>query len=195
MKNKTLLIVTAALLAATANAQTLIVRTQARDASAPYSTLGLLLPSGWELWGFGLPNHRTADVQIGRVTPVNRNLLLGASLAYWPASKKSFVQPIGFYFGRAFGGDFKSQFATYVPLNGGPRIWFSEETRLDWHVGGIHLGVSGSYWQFEGSDAEIRVGPIVRFPITQGATGSVSCHPFYLSGKGDPTLRFEVTVR
>lgn len=187
----TLFVVTA--LTVTAPAQTLIQRFDLSRGSAPYLTTAWLDKSGWEVWAFGDSRSDTLDLEFGRLLVNKGKWSLSGYAVNWPQSGKWFVIPWTTYSDTVAKGALTFNLATYVPLNGGPNIWFSDGSSLMWPLtSGTKLGISGAFSQSPGSN-QLRFGPQIELPLGT-ATLRVSYHPFVM-GDARATMRVEITQK
>ncbi len=175
---------------------TLIQRVDMSHGNQPYYTSAVLLSSGWELWGFGHTHAATRDLEVGKLLPVNKKLLLGGYGVLWPDSGKAFAMPWATYNDKIGSAALNLNLAAYLPVNGGPTILFSDESSLVWFTRHQDWGVGAvaSYWAEERISPMLRLGPTIRW--SHGDTSvKVNYQPFYTVGKGEPTWRFEVSFR
>lgn len=192
-------ILTSLLLAALVTCQaiaqgTLIHRVDVSRGSQPYHTTALILDTGWELWGFGDSNRESLDLELGRLFPVGKNLLVGGYAINWPASKKWFVAPAFSYSQRVFGGQLGAFVAMYVPLNGGPRTLLADDISWTKLACGFSYGLAANYWQFDHDPVTLRLGPTAKV-LVGDTTLKISYQPWYPVGRGKPVLRLELSQR
>jgi len=193
---KTLTSLLAALIACLAAAQgTVIHRIDMSHGSEPYHVTAVLLDSGWELWAFGSTRSDLLDLEVGRLFPVSKNLLLGGYAIYWPDAKKSFVAPALSYNQSIGTGQLSIFAAIYQPLNGGPHILLVDDASFIWKQRETSYGLAANYFQFGSDPASLRVGPTARLPLGHTTNLKLSYQPLYLVGHGQPTLRVELSQR
>ncbi|MCX6811664.1 MAG: hypothetical protein NT039_03165, partial [Candidatus Berkelbacteria bacterium] len=94
----------------------------------------------WEFWAFSVNDDDTLDLEFGtKITQVVKgdhfNVDLYGYGVIWPATDDVFAMPWLTVNADLFGGKFQSYQAQYVPLNGGPNIYFSDNTELMWKTG------------------------------------------------------------
>lgn len=170
---------------------TIIYRADMSRSNEPYHVTAVILNSGWEFWAFGSTRSELLDLEVGRLFPVNKNLLLGGYAIYWPDTKKSFVAPALSCSQPIFGGKLNVFAAMYVPLNDGPRILVVDDLSLTWNG----LGLAANYFKFASDPASLRLGLTDRLPIGKTTSLKLSYQPFYLVGHGQPTVRVELSQR
>lgn len=197
---KTILALLAALViggtTATAQEGTLIHRIDMSRGSDPYHTTAIMTDRGWEFWAFGSNSYDLIDLEFGRLYPIGSKLLVGGYAVYWPSSKKFFALPWATYSDQFLGGTATINMAAYLPVNGGPRILFSDSSSLMWQdKRGNAVGLSASYWQFDRDPATLRVGPAVSLRLNSTTTLKLSYQSAYLIGDGQPVGRAEFVIR
>lgn len=185
----------AALVVCQAVAQgTSIYRIDMSRSNEPYHATAVLMDSGWEFWAFGSTRSELLDLEVGRLFPVNKNLLLGGYAIYWPDTGKSFVAPALSYSQPIFGGKLSVFAAMYVPLNGGPRILLADDISWTKQIRGFSYGLAANYWQFDHDPATLRLGPTAKV-LVGDTTLKISYQSLYLVGHGRPTVRLELSQR
>lgn len=118
----------------------------------------------WELWAFNVDDYDTLDLEIGtKIAPLVQEDGLTIDLygyaAWWPATGDWFAMPWLTIEGNILGGKLKSYQAEYVPINGGPWIWFSSDTSLMWPVSDdVDLGLKAHWWKQEGFSTPVHWG-------------------------------------
>ena len=193
---KTLSTLLAALVTNQVSAQgTLIHRIDMSRGTEPYHTTAVILESGWEFWAFGSTRSDLLDLEIGKLFPVGAGLYVGGYLIWWPEFKKTFVAPALSYNQDMLGGQLSVFAATYVPLNGGPRIVIVDDASLIWKNGNTGYGLAANYFQFDRDPANLRIGPTVRLPIGKTTNLKLSYQPVFLVGHGQPVWRVELATR
>lgn len=190
---KAVALITALACATIAPAQSSLAWWDVQKGSDPYLTTAYFAKQGWEVWVFGANRADTQDVELGQLFPVGKNWLVGGYAAVWPQSGKWFAIPIAIYQRDLLGGHLTLKLGQYLPLNGGPRILFSDESSLLWRARkGMSWGPILSYVQVNGNKPTARLGLTLR--LTKGRTGlELSCQPAYLSGNGETRFRVGVS--
>lgn len=173
---------------------TLIHRIDVSRGIQPYHTTALILDTDWELWAFGDTSSESLDLELGRLFPIGKNLLVGGYAISWPASEKWFVAPAVSYSQKAFGGQLSAFVAMYVPLNGGPRILLADDISWTKQTRGFSYGLAANYWQFDHDPATLRLGPTAKV-LVGDTTLKISYQSLYLVGHGRPTVRLELSQR
>lgn len=182
-------------LAATTQAQTLLQRTDVSHSKKPYHVSAIFLKDGWELWAFGDTRRQSLDIEVGRSLWSNGAWSFSGYGVVWPDSNKWFALPWVNYSSRLAGGALSANLAAYMPLNGGPKILFSDGSALIWrNTKGNGIGVSASYWGEEGMPASLRVGPQVELTVNKSHI-KLYYQFVYVKGSGKPGARLEVTQR
>jgi hypothetical protein len=179
-----------ALFATSANADTLYYRTDSKDGQTTHS-YAVMTPT-LEVWAFS-PETKYSDLEIGRLyqvkSPKATTLMLGGYYAIWPNQKQSFAVP--YMLAKATVGrmHLAGTLGSYVPLNGGPNIIFSDEASALVNVDKkVQVGIATSFWTQDGSTTH-RIGPKVSADIGEGYTVSLR----YLQGNAPSTFRCLVT--
>jgi hypothetical protein len=196
MRHCYLLVIAMAIVSQPAGAQTTLTqRVDMSREAKPYYTAGVVLENGWELWGFGYTHAQTADLEVGKLIPVGEKLFLGGYGVLWPDSGKVYLLPWAVYTDRVLGGTLSLNLATYLPLNGGPRILFSDNSTLVWRDRrGNGIGLSGALWSQEGTKPTLRIGPQLEL-VYRATTLKVNYQPLYLTGSGPGVARIEVVQK
>lgn len=174
---------------------TLIHRVDMSRGSEPYHVTAVISDSGWELWAFGSTRHELLDLEMGRLFPVEKNLLVGGYAIYWPASGEWFVAPALSYNQSLLGGQLSVFALIYVPLNNGPRISLVDDASLTWSSGKVRYGLAANYFKFGDDPASLRLGPTVRLPLGETTNIKLGYQPLYLAGQGKPSWRVELSQR
>lgn len=175
--------------------RTLIHRIDMSRSNEPYHVTAILLDSGWEFWAFASTRSELLDLEVGRLYPLGKKLLVGGYATYWPDSKEWFGIPWVSYNDSVAGGQLNVNLAAYIPLNGGPRILFSDETTLVWQSKTFNYGVVVSYWKFGDDTATIRLGSTFRFAVGKTTNLKINYQPLFLAGQGQPNWRIELSQR
>jgi len=128
-------------------------------------TIAVITPS-IEFFALGY-NTRHKDLEVGKLFPVKGGkFLVGGYLVSFPDTNKYFLLPWVVYndkFGKA---QLNVNLAQYVPLNGGPRIFFSTESSLVYPIGKkFELGISGSFARVNGGETPFSIGPTLRYKL------------------------------
>ncbi len=171
----------------------LLLRADFARGSAGFYTVGVIAPE-IEVWVFGIrADHVPTDVEVGRLWLLwkgkHATLLGGAYLAGWPDAGQAFVIP--WLSASAQYGKFgiTADLAGYIPLNGGPWVFFSDEVFAGYAVAKtFKLGVATAFWEQDAFDVRPRVGPAVKWQVD--ATRAVQLR--YLFGEnGSNVLRLQ----
>lgn len=172
---RTLLVVMATVATASLPAvagTTLITRVDARKGATPYYVEGVVLQSGWELWGFGLDPHWRSvpsDMEVGRLAMVPGSaghVLAGGYGVLWPDHDRLFAEPYVVVDGRALRAYFHLDVGGYLPANGGPLVLYSNGASAAWPIGRqTEVGLVASFWRQGGGPTPVDFGPIVRTRI------------------------------
>ena len=162
-------IVLCVILAPAAVAQnTLLIREEGRRGASSSLSVGAITPK-IEVWGFGI-NSDYPDYELGRLHPVKAGddcLLVGGYLVWWPKTEDWFVLPWVTYETQVGKTCFHTDQAYYLPLAGGPEIWFSNDTSVNWQVNSkITVSLSAHWWKQEGLSCPVRFGPKVVYRLT-----------------------------
>jgi|GEM_PF-7060205 len=175
------------------SAQTSISWVDMSHGANPSLTTAFIAKDGWEFWAFGANNSDARDLELGRLYPVGKRWLVGGYGVIWPASGKVFGLPFAMYQDDVLGGHLRLKLGSYLPLNGGPTILFSDESSLLWRARkGISWGPILSYSQVGDAQPTVRLGLTLR--LTKGTTGlELSCQPVYLSNRGLTSFRIGIT--
>ncbi len=181
-------------LCGTTEAQTILInRFDATRGGKPYDTIGVLTPQ-IELWAFGWNTRQAQDLQIGRLWPVSKTLSIGAYAVTWPTQNKQFIEPWIDYNDSLGAAKVSISLAQYVPLNGGPRIFFSNESSIRWQAGhDREAGIVVSFWRENSGAAPIRLGPTIRWKI---GTSNVRLNwqPLSFNGSAPERLRLQINT-
>lgn len=195
MKHTITVLLTLLVIASVHAQGTFIHRVDMTRNNNPYYTGAIILDSGWEFWGFGYDNQATQDWEIGRLYPVGGNWYIGGYAAYWPDSKKWFALPWVTYYDSLANGQLNINLCTYIPLNGGPRILFSDGSTLVWQdKRGNDFGLVASYWRFGNAPATLRIGPTIGLSLGKTKL-RINYEPLHILGSGPSVLRIETTFR
>ncbi len=182
-------------LAAPSIAQTTYVhRIDGGHGLVPSHTIGVVTPYG-EGWIFTFPAF--PDVELGKLfTLYNRgphSLLGGGYAATWTKTSQYFALPWLTYNGTFGRWKTNINLASYQPLNGGPTIFFSDESSVVHELkSGLSLGIATTYWSQAGATTPWRFGPILKATLNK----SVAISARYLgvgSSKHGDTARLEVS--
>ncbi|OGD61136.1 hypothetical protein A3A71_00875 [Candidatus Berkelbacteria bacterium RIFCSPLOWO2_01_FULL_50_28] len=193
MKNLTTALAFA--VASIVSAQTSLVWVDSAKGGSPSVTAAFFAKDGWEVWAFGANNPKTLDLELGRLFPWGKKVLVGGYVAVWPDSNRTFGIPFVMVNDKVLGGHLCLKLGCYLPLNGGPTILFSDESSLLWEAKkGLSWGPILSYVQVDGGKPIARLGLSLR--LTKGdETLELSCQPVYLSGDGETRFRIGITHR
>lgn len=177
------------------SAQTSVVWVDSAKGGTPSVTAAFFAKDGWEVWAFGANNPKTLDLELGHLFPWGKKMLVGGYIAVWPEAKKSFGIPFAMFNDKVLGGHLRLKLGYYLPLNGGPRILFSDESSLLWEARkGVSVGPILSFVQVDNNKPTARLGLSLR--LTKGdETLELSCQPTYLSGSGETRFRVGLSRR
>ena len=122
-------------------------------------------------------NHK--DLEIGKLFPIKGGkFLVGGYAVVFPDTDKYFLLPWIVYnekFGKA---RLNVNLAQYVPLNGGPRIFFSTDSSLVYPLGEkFELGLSTSFARVNGGETPFSLGPTLRYKLKNNIL-KVNYQPF-----------------
>jgi hypothetical protein len=125
---------------------------------------GIPVLGDWELWAFNVNDEDAFDLELGtKISRVVKSDHLTVDLygygVIWPATDDVFVMPWLTINADVLGGKFQSYQAQYIPLNGGPNIYYSCNTELMWETGKTTTaGLAGHWWEQEGGSFPIHWG-------------------------------------
>lgn len=189
-------LVVAIVIATTASAQTVLSRVDVNKWGNPSLTTAFFTKDGWEVWVFGANRSDTQDLELGHLYPLGKKWLAGGYGVIWPDSGKVFGLPFVMYRDSVVGGSLTLKIGSYLPLNGGPRILFSDESSLKWRAGkGVSWGPVFSYGQVNGGKPTEKLGLSIN--LTRGGTDlELSCQSVYLGeNRGAPHFRFQISQK
>lgn len=181
--------------ASTVSAQTSVSWVDSAKGGSPSVTTAFITKDGWEVWAFGANNPKTLDLELGHLYPVGKKWLVGGYAVLWPASGKVFGLPFAIYQDDVLGGHLCLKLGSYLPLNGGPTILFSDESSLLWRARkGTSWGPILSFSQSGDAQPTAKLGLTLR--LTKGTTTlELSCQPVYLSNRGLTRFRIGITQK
>lgn len=148
---------------------TVITRVDAARGNPAYFTGGVIVPE-IEIWGFNIGTP-LEDYEVGRLYSVleseNVSILGGGYIAWWPHDEKWFVLPWVTVNAKVGEIKFHTDLSQYVPLNGGPDVFFSNETSLMTNVtDSTSVGVTAKWWRQARCSCAIIFGPIVKSKLS-----------------------------
>ncbi len=188
MKTITSIIVILLGTACQAQTTTLTQRFNLSQDNRPLHVTGLTFPNGLELWGIGITQKETTDLEVGYTFYSKGRWTFAGYLAWWPNAKQAFVMPWVTYSSPLASGQLTLNWAEYVPVRHGPRIKFSDNSRWVWK---LNDQVAGGLAIQYGSD-KVRFG--LHLDLTKGDTMlRIRALP---AGKNMPSsLRLEINRR
>lgn len=179
-----------------ADGQTLLHRIDMRPHQLPYHTSAWLDKSGWEIWAFGETDPSLLDLELGKMTPVGKQWLLGGYGVFWPQAGKIFAMPWLTYSTPMGGGLFTANLASYLPVNGGPIILFMDDTSLVWsNKASQGIGLVASLFHVQGDPWAVPIGLTARLPLDKRTNLKLNYQPFQLVGHTQAQVRLELSHR
>ncbi len=172
----------------------IITRFDGFRGSSPSYGFGVVRPE-IEVWALALPDY--PDVEIGKLFPVkcrgNDTLLVGGYAVSWPNARQYFALPWGYYQNTSNGTTLSIQLGSYVPLNGGPTVFFSDESSLVHSVGnGVSLGLATAFWHQRGASNPMHFGPVLKAQLNRSI--SLSARALVFGSKAPDNFRLELTT-
>lgn len=156
---------------------TLVSQTDVARGSRPVQTTAIV-SKNLAVWHFGGPGL----VEIGQLRPVDagsgRLSLVGGCLSFNEDFTNLSIEGLGIHSRRVGDWQLHATGGFYSPRSDGILGWigFSPETRLTRSIGGgVEVGIAADLWWFEGSQADLRIGPIIR---QEGKEGSFALRYF-----------------
>lgn len=170
---------------------TLLQRVDLSPNRGPYAVTAVITPD-IELWAFGWQNKQEVDLEVGRLVPIG-NFLVGGYAVAWPDSGKYFAMPWVTYTGKLGNAEAVANLSMYLPINGGPTIFYSSEIAVRWPVNRhLSAGVAASFWEQDSGPMPLQFGPSLRF--SSGSTAiKWNWEPFATSGKASQRHQIEVS--
>lgn len=192
---KTAVVVGLLLFAVSANAQTTAyTRFDGYRGSSPTYAIGVVRPE-LEFWAFTLPTF--PDLEIGKLfsVPAGKNftVLAGGYAVSWPNAKQYFALP--WVYAQASEGSTKLtvQLASYLPVNGGPTIFFSDESSVTYSLSKkLDAGVAAAFWNQPGSRLPLRFGPVIKAQLSKNV--GLSARALLFGGRAADSFRLELTT-
>jgi hypothetical protein len=118
---------------------------------------GIPVLNYWEFWAFNVNDDDTLDLEFGtKITRVVKSDHFNVDLygygVWWPATDDVFVMPWLTIQADVLGGQFQSYQAQYIPLTGGPSIYYSCNTEMLWKTSeSTDVGLAAHWWDQGGS--------------------------------------------
>ncbi|MEI8060939.1 MAG: hypothetical protein WCG99_01435 [Candidatus Berkelbacteria bacterium] len=176
---------------------TLFQRLDMARGAGPSLTTAWLDSSGLELWSFCQPDFPMYE--LGKLWPVKADegdtLLLGGYVSWWDKVDQVFLEPFWVY-NHPLDGDWKMETGggAYVPLNGGPWVFYTSQVALSHHVSkNVRAGIAATNWWQEGVGNSIAIGP--KLKISAGDTSWLLRYTFGVAGGAPDTARVELSIK